>query len=258
MKIPRARFRFGIPLLFCVASLAALASVGTARAGEAYYVVLFASQRVPNDPEYSHTFATFVRTSWPGNGRCTRPVSVEAHTISWLPSNLKIRVLALMPESGHNYTLDQTLRYALANDARVSLWGPYQIEPELYVRALRRKQQLESGNVCFKADDALYDSDCVTNCIHAVGGTVDGMRVRVLIPGWGEVASYAVLLRMEPWIIDPNCVHPWVGSALGLDRYPIIYRAWRPPLSGAVLGPINRLLGGERCLTATYGPPAYR
>ena len=39
-----------------------------ARAGEAHYVIVFGSQQIPNRPNYAHTFATFVRATWPGDG----------------------------------------------------------------------------------------------------------------------------------------------------------------------------------------------
>jgi hypothetical protein len=137
----------------------------------------------------------------------------------------------------------------------VSLWGPYQIEPDLYGRALKQIGLLESGQVQYKANDAWHRADRVSNCIHAVSTVADGPWLRVLSPGWGETASYVVLRRLLPWVIDCDHVHPWVGSALGLDAYPLIYRDLEPPRSGAILGPVYRLRGGERELQATYGPP---
>jgi hypothetical protein len=217
---------------------------------------MFGSQQVPNDPDYAHTFATFVRASWPGDTPCPGPPPcLEARTISWLPRSLVIRTWALEPECGHNFGLHETLRYALANGERVSLWGPYQICPELYALALKQIRLLESGTVLYKANDSWHRTDRVSNCIHAVSATVEGSRLRVASPGWGETASYAVLRRMLPWVVDCDRVHPWVGSALGLDAYPIIYRDLEPPRSGAVVGPVYRLLGGERELQPTYGPP---
>jgi hypothetical protein len=112
--------------------------------------------------------------------------------------------------------------------------------------------------VLYKANDTGRRSDRVSNCIHAVSAVADGRRLRVASPGWGQVASYAVLRRTRPWVIDPGCTHDWVASALGLDAYPVIYRDWGPPVSGAILGPVYRLLGGERGLGATYGPPPGR
>jgi hypothetical protein len=243
-------------LLAAAALALALAFAPAARAAEAYYVLVFGSQRVPNNPDYAHTFATFVRATWPGGGPCPQaPAHLETHTISWLPRDLEIRTLALLPECGHNFELHETLRYALANGERVSLWGPYQVEPELYARALNQIALLESGEVLYKANDMGHRSDRVSNCIHAVSTVVDGPRLRVLSPGWGETASYVVLRRFLPWVIDPDRVHPWVGSALGLNAYPMIYRDREPPHSGAIVGPLYRLAGGEGDLHATYGPP---
>lgn len=237
------------------AVLLSLACTGAARAGEDYFLLMFGSQRVPANPNYSHSFATFVRVTWEGDGPCPQNPLIEAHTISWLPRNMKVRVLALHPECGHNFDLHTTIRWCLCNDMRVSMWGAYRICPELYYLALRRIARLESGQVEYKANDAGYNSADVSNCIHAISTVIEGPRFRVGSPGWGEPASYYLLQEFEPWIIQPGCTHPWVGSALGLDQYPIIYRDYTDPRSGAIRGPVRRLFGAERDLQATYGPP---
>ena len=221
-------------------------------AADEYYLLMFGSQRVPANPNYAHTFATFVKVCQTGPAKKT---ITEAHTISWLPANLKIRIGALLPEDGHNFGLHETLKFAGSTKQRVSLWGPYPIEPELYERALRRKGVLESGQVRYKADDSFRRDSRVTNCIHAVAAVAEGPRLVVISPGWGESASYFVLKECEPWILSKQSV-PWVGSAIGLDGYPIIYRDFQNPRSNAVFGPAFRLLGGERGLQATYGPPS--
>jgi hypothetical protein len=239
---------------FLAAALVALSLGRGARGAEAYYLLMFGAQRVPNNPDYSHTWATFVRATWdvPGQPACR----LEAHTISWLPRNLRVRAYALLPECGQNFDLDVTLRWAPANGARVSLWGPYQIDRDLYLRSLAQLQLLQSGQVLYKANDAGHTSDCVSNCIHAVSSITEGHRLHVVSHSWGETASYYVLHEMTPWLIEPCRTHAWVGSALGLDRYPIIYRAFdEHPHSGRLQGPIARLLGNEQCLQASYGPP---
>jgi hypothetical protein len=235
-------------------ALLALPPSGVAWAGEAHYLLVFASQRVPNNPSYSHTFATFVRASWPGDGPCPACPALEARTISWLPRSLAVRPLALWPECGRNLGLHETLRYALAGEARVSLWGPYRIDAELYRRALRQAALLESGWVLYKASDLGYYSDEVSNCVHAVSSLADGYRLRFGNPGWGEAASYRVLEELGPWVLDGGRVYAWVGCALGLGRYPIIYRGGDPPRPGAFGGALDWLLGREEDLTATYGP----
>ena len=55
------------------------------------------------------------------------------------------------------------------------------------------------------------------------------------MPGWGEVASFAVLLRMRPYILDSERDYPWVSAALGLDCYPLIYRSALRDFEGTML-----------------------
>ena len=115
---------------------------------------------------------------------------------------------------------------------------------------------LESGQVLYKAIDLGYPEDRVSNCIHALGDVVEGYRPHLTPLSWGETASYAILIRLMPWILDPCTVHTWVSTALGLNAYPIVYR--RPcehPRSGVLRGPLSRLLGRGRDAQATYGAP---
>jgi hypothetical protein len=225
-----------------------------APAQEAYFLLMFGSQRTPPDPDHSHSFATFVRVRYNGGPQPGVPV-IEAHTISWLPSNLDIRLLALLPEPGHNFDLHTTLRFVLGDRQRVSLWGPYQIDPTLYFAALRQIRLLESGQVRYKAVDSGYPTDVASNCIHAIGSVVEGYRVRIFSPGWGETASFNLLERFRPWIIDDSRTHPWVAYALGLNYYPIVYRSFEHPRSGFFRGATSRLFGRDREVIASYGPP---
>ena len=245
----RMFLRWAASLLVCSLTLA-----GNARGGEEFYVLMFGSQRIPNNPNYAHTFATFVRVCWDGPGPCPKNAQLESHTISWMPANLQPRVMALLPECGTNLDLQASLDLVYTTQQRLSMWGPYPIEPDLYDRAIRKKADLESGRIRYKANDMGYSSNRVTNCIHAISSIVEGPKLRVATQGWGESAAYFVLVDLRPWILS-ECPHAWVGSALGLDEYPIIYRDFRNPRSNAVVGPVYRLLGGERDLRPTYGPP---
>jgi hypothetical protein len=244
------------PWVLGAAVLVPLALGGTARASEAYYLLVFGAQQIPNQPDYSHSFATFVRAVWSDG----RPPCLEAHTVSWLPRSLRVRALAPAPEWGVNLDLDATLRWACANDARVSLWGPFQITRELYLSAVARIRVLEGGGVLYKAVDFGYSPEQASNCIHAVSSVVGGQRPPVGPLPWGETASFRLLCQFGPWIIEPHRApggsHPWVNRALGLDTYPLIYR--QPdehPRSGVFRAPLSRLLGLEREVQASYGPP---
>src|SRR4051794_244283 len=218
----------------CLGWVAALALVPApaARAEEFYYLLVFGSQRTPREARYAHTFGTFVKaTGW---GPCGDVYSLEAHTVSWLPRTLEVRVRALRPEPGVNLGLHETIRYALGNGERISLWGPYRIDRELYCLALSQIRLLESGQVRYKAVDTGHHSDRVSNCIHALSSIAEGYRLRVISPAWGETASYAVLRRLLPWVLDGACTYPWVASRLGLDAYPLIRRPLAPPRSGPI------------------------
>lgn len=211
--------RFLTAMAFWLVSLPACA-----RADDAYFLIMFGAQRDAIQPKYTHTFAAFVRAACVGQ--------LEVHTISWLPADLDVRVLACRPERGRNVELHETIQWALSNDERVFMWGPYQIDPELYCRAVRQCQVLDSGEVRYKAVDSFHDSARVSNCIHAVSSIIAGYRVRVLSPMWGERASWYVLRRMKPWIVDPRQVYLGVATDIGLDEYPIVRRRFEDPRSG--------------------------
>lgn len=190
--------------------------------GESYYLLVFGAQKEPNKPKYAHTFGTFVKVL--DSGPCST-MHMESHTISWLPATMEVRVRTLLPEEGYNFELHPTIRKVLENGARVSLWGPYRIDKDLYCKALDQIARLESGKVKYKAVDSGYPNSLVSNCIHALSGVTSFLfRPRIASPGWGEVASALVRDRFEPHILDDGQIYPWVAEALGLRQYPIIYR----------------------------------
>jgi hypothetical protein len=195
-----------------------------ARGGEDFYLLMFAAQRTPNDPDFSHSWASFVRVSWTGNGPCPHNPVLEVRTISWLPANLAVRTFAIAPERGRNFDLETTIRFHLDVQARVSMWGPYRIEPDLYCRAVKQITLLESGEMKYKTSDGLNYSDRVCNCGHALTALTDRPKLILGSPGWGDMASVYILdNKFSPWIIGQN-TYPWVACAIGLDRYPIVFR----------------------------------
>jgi hypothetical protein len=200
-----------------------LAAQSRGTAQEAYFVIVFGSQRpVINRPAHTHSWATFVRVACdPVN---PRTLTVEPHTVSWLPATLKIRPLAFVAEPGVNLDLHRTLAWALDDDQRVTMWGPYQIDRALFERALVKQSRLERGEVRYKADDTGYNSDQVSNCVHAVADISQGPRLRVGQPGWGASASYFVALTYRPFIINEQTTHDWLLDALTLRGYPIARR----------------------------------
>lgn len=210
-------------ILACLLTL-----TGGVRADPCYYLLMFGAQAEKDRPKYTHTFATFVKVDPTALPAC----QFEAHTISWLPATLNIRVLACHPECGRNVGLHETIRWALSNCEHVSMWGPYRIQADLYRRAVRQCALLDSGQVRYKAIDSFHKSNRVANCIHAVSSIDAGYRLVVLSPSWGDKASWNVLRRMEPCICDPCTVYPRIASGLGLDQFPIIRRPFGRPRGG--------------------------
>lgn len=204
----------------CLVILLLFACAGRAKAQDHYFVMVFASERDGPSLNNSHTWATFVKAT----EKFPQGFVLEAHTISWLPENGRIRIGALFPEAGRNFDLMSTLNWALDAGQRIVMWGPYQINLDLYNRALAQEALLESGAVRYKAIDSGRRSDRVSNCIHAVASVADGHRLRVTTLQCGETASALVMRGMEPWLLNPGQTFDWVASALGLDRYPIIRR----------------------------------
>lgn len=192
--------------------------------GESFYVLVYGSQRPGiSVPRYTHSWGTFVRVV--GDPCHPETCLVDAFTISWLPTNGEVRAYALLPECGRNYGLEETFELMLSEGQRVSLWGPFQIQRSLYEEAVRQKAHLESGQVRYKANDAGYPTERVSNCIHSISDLAVGEeRLRVGSPGWGEMASYLVTRLYIPVIINPYQTHDWLIGAVGVDKYPLVRR----------------------------------
>jgi hypothetical protein len=205
-------------------------------------MAVFGSQRPGlNRAKYTHSFAVFVRVT--GEGCPAGPRLVEVFAISWLPVDGSVELRLLLPQPGVNLDLYKTLQLVQAEGERVSMWGPYRIQPELYRRAVGQRAWLERGGVRYKAVDTGFPAGQVSNCIHAVMD-LDGEsgQLRRLSPGWGKSASYHIIRRLLPWVIDPGTTHDWVAAQLGLGAYPIVRR--RPDEDPA--GPLLRLLHAPR------------
>ncbi len=230
-----------------LAALALAVFGNRAHAGEAYYVVVFGSQRPINDrAKYAHSFASFVRLTWPDN--CPGAPRAEAFTISWLPVAGAVQTARLLPEPGRNFGLHETIRLVQAEGERVSMWGPFQVRRELYLRALQQFAHLQSGAARYKAVDSGWPSRRVSNCIHALSDMVEEAPLRIASPGWGEPASYLVTLLFGRWMVQPCQTHDWVIGALGLQDACLIRRDLRDgnPAASAVLRALQA--GRERRL----------
>jgi ABC-type phosphate/phosphonate transport system substrate-binding protein len=173
-----------------------------------YYLSVFASETVPRHSQHAHTFATFIKSS---GG------SVEAHTISWVPRTKRIEVARTQSEPGMNLDLNQTLRFARSQGARIFEWGPYRIRPELYGRSLRQIERLNSGRIRYKTLDGALRPDAASNCIHAVSD-IDADDGYLTVDGaCGVAASARVVEDLSRWMIQPGREFPSIQEKLGLS-----------------------------------------
>ena len=172
-------------LLIATPSGAGRAAAVTALTGR-YFLVVWGFQGPDNDVVDSHTFVSFYRGDDLAKG------IVKPATISWLPATGVVQLFG--SEKGHNFTLAQTLRMACRSGRQLKSWGPYEIKPALFQRALKRIRRLQSGRIQY----SMIDSDPGTmNCIDAAGDLTS-------IPfdsgiAWGFVASDAVVQHLSPY-----------------------------------------------------------
>jgi len=199
-----------------------LAAAGPVCAGERYYLIIFGAETERAEAKFAHSFATFVKAT--GEGDDPRGWCIEPHTISWLPASLDVHLWRFRPEPGVNLDLEATIDFCHSNAEGIARWGPYEIEKELYDRALEQIAHLESGAVKYKAIDSGFRTDTASNCIHAISDLARKPRLRISTPGWGHFASFVITLRLRPWIIDTATTHSWVGERLGLCKYPMTVR----------------------------------
>ena len=200
--------------------LASLAA-GPAPAEERYYLLVFGSQTHPAQVRYTHTFGTFVRvcTDGPDSG------PLEVVTISWLPKSLVLHPLSPIPQEGVNLDLPSTLDYVLGNGEVVSMWGPYEICPELFQKAVRRANYLERGRPDYNVVDRIR-RPAVLDCIHALSGVDHDPGRFHTRTAYGEIASYFVLHHFGRWIVRPDVTHDWLLDPLRLGSYPLCRRGY--------------------------------
>src|SRR6266849_8471790 len=195
-----------------------------ARADESYYMIVYGAQRTPNVPRFTHTFATFVKAT--GEGDDKSKYKIEEHTISWIAKTKEIVVARARPEPGVNLCLEDSLRLAVALEEKTSMWGPFEIKKELYDRALKQIDRLESNKVEYKAIDRRFRPESAINCIHAVSDLDADDGLLDVGTASGDEASRAVAGHLRRWMIKPEKTHDWVGTRIGLDDHSITRRSW--------------------------------
>ena len=212
-----------------VALVFATVSAGPARADD-YFLAVFSAEAVPYKPELTHSFAAAVRLPAAG--------APEVVGISWLPASLDPRGLTLVPEAGVNLGTAETVAWARRLGMRVSVWGPYRIEEELFCRLKGQAARLGAGHVRYKPTDNVYAAARVQNCYHALWMPVAPLRARGYSGVFtaGDAASGVTVRLYSPWVVEPGRTHDAVLGLLGVAEADVCRRAFddRPTRLDAV------------------------
>jgi hypothetical protein len=193
------------------------------RCAPRYYFIIYGGQSVPYRPRTAHTWATFAKAT----PMVTGQLAVESFTISWLPAGGRVRPLKLRSEPGKNYSLEETFAIAEEQHARVSMWGPFEIDAGRYELAVEQAAFLESGAPRYRVLDTLGFNRSVQHCVHAVtyADPVLSRAIQPVLqvgePGTSRLAGR--YLRIGAFV-GGGVTHDWLIPALGLDAYPVVRR----------------------------------
>ena len=180
------------------------------KAAERYYLIIFGAQKSINMPKDSHTFGLFVKETDQG--------SLETMCISWLAEDLNVNILGRRPQLGVNLDLHFTMQHYESRRCRISMWGPFEMDRELYEKAKGRRDVLESGSVGYSPIDHRRRPK-MADCMHAVSGVDVEPGLLRTRSAHGDIASYFVLEHLSWWLIHPETTHSHLISRLCLDQY---------------------------------------
>jgi len=158
-----------------------------------YWLYAASAQDATNSASHSHTFATFIKT----DDRTGK--EVDRQTISWMPRSMNIKVLRKIPEPGINLTIPQTLKWAKSVGDTVTIYGPYRISEDLYNRAKKKVEDLNSGKVKYIIRDR-GRRPVACNCIHAIADLYAENGLLLTGTTRGDLATKLVIQHLRPFI----------------------------------------------------------
>ena len=136
----------------------------------------------------------------------------------------------LLAEPGKNHTLEETFAIARGQEARVSMWGPYEIGAEWYTKAAGQVARLENGEVRYRVLDSIGLNTTVAHCVRAItsSDTIRIWRIQPVLqigePGTSRLAAHYV---REGVFVGGPVTHDWLIPVVGADQYPVVRRSPR-------------------------------
>ncbi len=207
-------------------------------ADERYFLVLFGSQNILRQPQYTHTWAALIRVRGSDVGGCGTSAAgcidpaLDVQMISWMPAKGQIDALSKEVEPGRNFGLHESMKFALDTNQTVAVWGPYEVWHGFAYRFLVQKAFLDTGAVGYQCIDTWGEAGRLGNgcdCIHAITD-MDPIYARGSYPllYYGKPGTARVVRRFmhSPVFIDPKTTHDWLLPRLGLGAYPLEKRRY--------------------------------
>lgn len=212
---------------------------GPVCAADQFYATVFTAETVPFRSKQTHTFVVAVRVPAADPGVAA---PVEMTHISWCPANLRQRGITLRPEPGVNLGIADTFAMCRLRGMRVSMWGPYRCEPELFALLKCQATKLESGRVLYKPTDNLYPSDVAANCYHAIWQPIAPHRNYSGPFNCGDASGGITVRLFRPWLIDPCHTHDFVLDVIVPPGERVVRRGYddRPTRRDAIRSSLGR------------------
>jgi hypothetical protein len=218
-----------------IAAVLALAAAPAGARADDYFVTVFSAQSVPFRGENTHAFVAAVRV--PADG------PAEVVSISWISTTLLVR-FTLRPEDGVNLPLRATADLMRANGWRVSAWGPYRTDEDLFLRIKGQAARLDTGLLRYKSTDSVFNADRVINCYHVLWQPVSPRAARGFAGAFtpGDHAGGRTVELYAPYLKDPCRTHDAVLDLLDLGGLPLCRRAFddRPTRRDAFRSSLGR------------------
>lgn len=204
---------------------------------ERAFLLTFTAQNEPKAPRQTHTWGMLVRCQ----GRQAAAIDV----ISWLPQTGVIVPTRLIVEPGRNFGHQETLDWCRASGiARVTVWGPLEVDVRVTEQFTRRRAFLESGAVGYQMADFLGEAlvrQNGYNCVSALD-SIAGLTPNDLMQSYGDASgallSDFLIRRGRARASGPE--EDWVFVAAGLrateEGLQLVRR--QPPIVGLTgIGP---------------------
>ncbi|OUR93692.1 hypothetical protein A9Q84_19710 [Halobacteriovorax marinus] len=144
--------------------------LGTLSCFAKYEMILFSYDHKIIPGWSPHTFALFVELD-----DLTKKVIQSTH-LSWLPATSPndVEVFAKSVK-GKNYSLKETLEFALKNEKKLYYKGSYIIMKELFTKAQNQERKLQSGEVEYKVLWTNREGKERTyHCVYAISDLLTG------------------------------------------------------------------------------------